>query len=96
MVTVIWDMRVRSDAAETGLAIIQRIWVDMRTLFRGYVGHRLFADVDQPGHFVVVSDWASRDDADRALREYAEAETVRQLQPLLTEARVRTVLSELP
>jgi quinol monooxygenase YgiN len=94
MVTVIWDMRVKSDAAEMGLAIIQRIWVDMCTLFHGYVGHRLFADADQSGHFVVVSDWASRDDADRSLRQYADAETVRQLQPLLTEARVRTVLSE--
>lgn len=94
MVTVIWDMRVRSDAAESGLAIIQRIWLDMRTSFRGYVGHRLFADADHSGHFVVVSDWACRDDADRALREYTGAETVRQLQPLLTEARVRTVLSE--
>lgn len=94
MVTVIWDMRVRSDAAEAGLAIIQGIWVDMRNLFQGYIGHRLFADADQSGHFVVVSDWASRDDADRSLQQYAGAETVRQLQPLLTEARVRTVLSE--
>ncbi len=96
MVTVVWDMRVRRDAAETGLAVIQRTWLDMRTLFCGYLGHRLFADADQSGQFIVVSDWASRDDADRSLREYADAETVRQLQPLLTEARVRTVLSELP
>ncbi len=94
MVTVIWDMRVRPDAAEAGQAIIHRIWADMRTLFHGYVGHRLFADADRCGHFIVVSDWASRDDADRVRDQYANAEPVQQLRPLLTEARVRTVLSE--
>ena len=94
MVTVIWDMQVMPDAHDEGLAILRRIWHDMRTKFRGYVGHRVFADADRRGHFVVVSDGASREHADRVRDEYATAEPVQQLQPLLARPRVRTVLSD--
>lgn len=50
MVTVIWDMRVTPEAADEGLAIIRKIWMDMRTMFAGYAGHRLFEDIDHCGH----------------------------------------------
>ncbi|MCF3946860.1 antibiotic biosynthesis monooxygenase [Acidiphilium sp. AL] len=96
MVTVIWDMRVTPEAADEGLAIIRKIWMDMRTMFAGYAGHRLFEDIDHCGHYVVVSDWVSREEADRVRDLYADAEPVRQLAPLLAEARMRIVLSELP
>jgi quinol monooxygenase YgiN len=95
MVTVMWDMRVRPDAKDEAQTIIKRIWSDMRTLFQGYISHRLFMDADQPGHFIVVSDWASRADADRVRDEYANSEPVARLQPLLSEPRRRLVLSEL-
>jgi quinol monooxygenase YgiN len=94
MVTVIWDIRVRPEASKDGLSLIERIWTDMRTRF-GYVSHRLLEDQDRRGHYVVVSDWASREAADRVRDEYAGEEPVRLLAPLLAETRVRTVLSEI-
>jgi quinol monooxygenase YgiN len=94
MVTIIWDIRVRPEACRDGRSLIEQIWTDMRTRFIGYLSHRLLEDQDAPGHYVVVSDWTSRDAADKARDEYAGSEPVRLLQPLLTAPRIRTVLLE--
>ena len=94
MTTVIWNMRVRPEAHDDGLAIIRQIWHDMQTKFRGYESHRLLVDEDQRGHFIVVSDWTSRQDADQSLEQYKNADTVKRLTPLLAEPRVRNVLCE--
>ena len=40
--------------------------------FDGYVSHELLVDVDDAGHLLVVSQWASRGQADESLRRYAE------------------------
>ncbi len=95
MVTVVWDIRVRPEASKDGLALIEQIWTDMRTRFAGYVSHRLLEDQDRPGRYLVVSDWASREAADRSRDEYAGAEPVRRLAPLLAEPRQRAVLSQI-
>lgn len=95
MITVIWDIRVRPEASKDGQSLIERIWTDMRTRFAGYLSHRLLEDQDRPGHYIVVSDWVSREAADRSRNAYAGAEPVRLLEPLLVETRVRTVLSEI-
>jgi len=95
MVTVIWDMRVRPEASKDGRSLIERIWTDMRTRFAGYVCHRLLEDQDRPGHYVVVSEWTSREAADKSKHEYAGAEPVRLLEPLLAEPRIRTVFSDI-
>jgi quinol monooxygenase YgiN len=74
--------------------LIERIWTDMRTRFIGYLSHRLLEDQDLPGHYVIVSDWTSREAADEAKDAYVGAEPVRLLEPLLVAPRVRSVLSE--
>ena len=37
----------------------ERIWEDMLG-FEGHAGHELLQDLDDPGHLLVVSRWASR------------------------------------
>ena len=90
MLTVIWDMQVKPDAAAAARGFIRQIWTDM-TRFDGYISHRILEDDDRSGHFVVVGEWTSRAVADRIRDEYAGAEPVKQLQPLLTAPRQRTV-----
>lgn len=46
------------------------IWGDMPS-FEGYLSHELLVDADDPGHLLVVSQWASRAHADESLRRYA-------------------------
>lgn len=95
MVTVLWDTRVKPEAAAEGYALIRRIWRDMEH-FAGYVSHRLLQEEDEAGHFVVVSEWESRAAADASREQYAQAEPVRLLMPLLAVPRIRWVLSEVP
>lgn len=94
MVTVVWDMRVRTEAEQTGRQLIRRIWTDMKG-FSGYVSHRLLQDEDDCGHFIVVSQWTDRDSADKTRELYADAEPVQLLRPLLAAPRQRFVLDEL-
>jgi heme-degrading monooxygenase HmoA len=54
-----------------GLAITEAIWRDM-TQFEGYIGHELIEGLDDPGHLLVVSRWATRQRADEVLRAYAD------------------------
>jgi quinol monooxygenase YgiN len=56
------------------------------TRFDGYVAHELIEDLDDSGHLLVVSQWASREHADEALREYA---TIRMLTAQTSSSRVR-------
>lgn len=37
--------------------------------FEGYVSHKLIEDLDDPGHMLVVSEWASRERADASVHE---------------------------
>jgi quinol monooxygenase YgiN len=94
MVTVVWDMRVRTEAEQTGRQLIGRIWTDMKG-FSGYVSHRLLQDEDDGGHFIVVSQWTDRDSADKTRVLYANAEPVQLLTPILAAPRQRFVLDEL-
>jgi quinol monooxygenase YgiN len=94
MVTVVWDMRVRTEAEQTGRGLIQRIWTDMKG-FYGYVSHRLLQDKDDAGHFIVVSQWIDRKSADESREVYANAEPVQLLTPILAVPRQRFVLDEL-
>jgi heme-degrading monooxygenase HmoA len=67
----IWESRFPPDASPEGRAVTERIWEDMLS-FEGYLGHELLQDLDDPGHLLVVSRWASREHADRVLAEYAD------------------------
>lgn len=66
----IWESYFPPDATGSGQQVTQRIWEDM-TGFEGYLGHELLTDLDDPGHLLVVSRWASRERADQVLAEYA-------------------------
>jgi hypothetical protein len=59
-VTVIWEARFAQEKAEPGRRVMQRIWNDMLAC-GGYLDHELVTDVEDAGHIVVVSHWASRE-----------------------------------
>ena len=91
-VTVIWETFLNSGSEDKGLALTRRIWTDM-TLFQGYMSHFILIDEDDKGHLLVVSEWTTREAADRTLEEYATAEPVKLLKPLLSKPRTRRVFS---
>ena len=89
-VTVIWESRFSREEAPEGRAINQKIWADMRTC-DGYLDHELLEDVDEPGHFFVVSHWRSRDAADRVRDQYASNPNAIRANGLVKEPRRRFV-----
>jgi len=89
-VTVIWESRFGRERAAEGCEINQRIWADMRTI-NGYLDHELLEDVDEPGHFVVVSHWISREAADRIRDHYASNPNAIRANALVIEPRRRFV-----
>ncbi len=93
MVTVVWETELKSGAEQEGLAVTRRIWSDMIS-FDGYVSHSLLVDQDDHRHLLVVSKWRDREYADRALRDYAGAEPVRLIAPLVARPRNRWVFSD--
>jgi heme-degrading monooxygenase HmoA len=86
----VWESRFGADAAPEGAAVTEAIWRDM-TEFDGYLGHELIEDLDDPGHLLVVSRWASRERADDVLREYADHPNARRANALVTIPRTRFV-----
>ncbi len=92
MVTVVWETRLKPEAAAEGLSLTRQIWSDMQ-VFEGYISHVILVDQDEVGHLLVVSEWENRDIADRLLKEYATAEPVQRILPLLSQPRNRWVCS---
>ena len=90
VITVVWETWLKPGAEAEGLRLTRQIWSDMRA-FEGYVSHQLLVDQDAPGHIIVLGRWRNRDDADRVLKQYKDAETVRLLTPLLARPRDRWV-----
>jgi quinol monooxygenase YgiN len=80
----IWESRFPAPRAATGRAVTEAIWRDM-TSFEGYLDHELLVDVDDPGHLVVVSQWASQEHADESLRLYADHPNARAVNNLVAE-----------
>jgi len=93
MITVIWDTWLKSGAEEEGLRLTRQVWSDMRN-FDGYVSHQIFIDQDALGHLIALAKWRSRGDADAVREKYKNAETIRQLTPLLARPRDRWVERE--
>jgi len=93
MVTVLWDTWLNHGAEAQGLELTRQVWTEMQR-FEGYVSHKLLVDEEAANHLIVVSSWRSRDTADRAKHQYATADSVRKLTPLLLRPRGRWVLSE--
>ena len=86
----IWESRFPAPRAATGRAVTEAIWRDM-TSFEGYLDHELLVDIDDPGHLLVVSQWASREHADESLRLYVEHPNARAANSLVAEPRRRTL-----
>jgi quinol monooxygenase YgiN len=84
----IWESRFPTPLAVEGRAVTEAIWRDMPR-FAGYLGHELLVDLDDPGHLLVVSQWASREHADESLRRYAEHPNARAANTLVTAPRRR-------
>ena len=84
----IWESRFPGPRAAAGRAVTEAIWRDM-TSFEGYLNHELLVDIDDPGHLLVVSRWASREHADESLRIYAEHPNARAVNNLVAAPRRR-------
>jgi heme-degrading monooxygenase HmoA len=91
----VWESQFPSEHAQEGRAITESIWRDM-TAFDGYLTHELIEDLDDRGHLLVVSRWASRRHADEALREYAEHPNARRANELVSRPRTRLVGHAVP
>src|SRR5262249_45166152 len=89
-VYAIWESRFPADVADKGRAVTEAIWRDMPG-FDGYLSHDLLVDADDPGHLLVVSEWASRERADEVLREYADPPNARTANRLVAQPRRRFV-----
>lgn len=85
----IWESRFPPAAAPDGVRVTQAIWQDMLA-FDGYLDHNLIQDLDQPGHLIVVSRWASREAADAAM-SYASHPNAQRANELVSEPRRRTL-----
>jgi quinol monooxygenase YgiN len=84
----IWESRFPTPQAAEGRAATEAIWQDM-PCFDGYLSHELVADIDDPGHVLVISQWASRAHADESLRRYAEHPNALAVNSLVAEPRRR-------
>jgi heme-degrading monooxygenase HmoA len=76
--------------AAEGREVTEAIWHDMPQ-FGGYLSHMLVEDMDDPGHLLVISEWESREAADRVREEYAGHENARRADSLVSEPRRRIV-----
>jgi quinol monooxygenase YgiN len=88
----IWESRFPAERAAEGRAVTEAIWRDMLS-FDGYLSHELLIDDDDPGHLLVVSQWASREHADESLRVYTAHPNVRAVNSLVAEPRRRIIAS---
>jgi quinol monooxygenase YgiN len=84
----IWESQFPAPLAAEGRAVTEAIWRDM-PCFAGYLSHELLVDIDDPGHLLVISQWASREHADESLRLYAEHPNARTANNLVGEPRRR-------
>jgi quinol monooxygenase YgiN len=88
----IWESRFPAERAAEGRAVTQAIWRDMPS-FAGYLSHELLVDDDDPGHLLVISQWASREHADESLRVYGTHANARAANSLVAEPRRRIIAS---
>jgi hypothetical protein len=54
-----------------------------------YLAHELIEDLDDPGHLLVVGQWATRQRADEVVREYAGHPNARCANELVSRPRTR-------
>jgi quinol monooxygenase YgiN len=86
----IWESRFPREHPERGRAVTEAIWQEMPA-FAGYLRHAVVEDLDDPGHLFVISEWESREAADKVLADYAGNPNARLANELVSEPRRRTV-----
>ena len=86
----IWESRFPVEAAAEGRQATAAIWHDMLE-YDGYLRHVIVEDVDDPGHLFVLSEWESREAADRVRDQYAGHENAAWADRLVTQPRRRVV-----
>jgi quinol monooxygenase YgiN len=86
----IWESRFAPEHVDRGRAATEAIWQEMPA-FTGYLRHALIEDLDDPGHLFVISEWESREAADKTLADYADSPNARLANELVSEPRRRTV-----
>lgn len=91
----IWESYFSPEVATEGRVVTERIWADMREC-EGYLEHEIVADLDDPGHLLVVSRWRSRQDADQVLDDYADHPNALEANRLVERPRRRFVAVRLP
>ena len=89
-VYAVWESHFPSEVMQEGRATTEAIWRDM-TGCDGYLTHELIEDLDDPGHLLVVSQWATRERADESLREYANHPNAQRANELVSRPRTRFV-----
>jgi heme-degrading monooxygenase HmoA len=89
----IWESLFPAETAEEGIRVTNAIWQDMLS-FDGYLAHELIQDLDQPGHVIVISRWASREAADAAM-SYASHPNAKRADQLVSRPRRRMVCAPL-
>lgn len=87
----VWESFFPSEAAAEGRELTEAIWLDDMPSFDGYVSHELIEDVDDAGHLLVVSEWASREDADESLGIYAAHPNAQRVNQLVARPRTRFI-----
>lgn len=86
---VVWETWLKPERADSGYDVTKAIWRDMPA-FKGYLGHFLLRDQDDPAHLLLVSHWESRKAAEDSKEQYASQNLV-DLQPLLARERGRHI-----
>lgn len=77
-VETIFEFRFSPETREEGLRVSEAIGGDMPPL-DGYLDHEVVRDFEDPGHLLIVTRWASQDQANAVLAEYVS-------NPRVTEA----------
>ena len=85
----IWESRFPAETAEEGISVTKAIGQNMLSC-DGYLAHELIQDLDQAGHLIVISRWASRETADAAM-SYASHPNAKRADQLVSQPRHRTV-----
>jgi len=85
----IWESRFAAETADEGIRVTKAIWQDMPS-FDGYLAHELIQELDQPGHVIVISRWASREAADAAM-SYASHPNAKRADQRVSQPRRRTL-----
>src|SRR5262249_12862470 len=86
----IWEARFPQTHNAMGSAETETTGQEM-PICPGYLGHALMEDLDDPGHLLVISEWESREAADKVLTDYAGSPNARLANELVSEPRRRTV-----